>query len=53
MGFPVDHHIQENLGHGIDRFGLEFGNDFLKKILKHQKTPNLLYFAKDRTGFFL
>ena len=34
VGFSVDHHIQENLGHGIDRFGLEFGNDFLKKILK-------------------
>ncbi len=34
MGFSVDYHIQENLGHGIDRFGLEFGNNFLKKILK-------------------
>ena len=27
MGFSVDYHIQENLGHGIDRFGLEFGNN--------------------------
>ena len=34
MGFSVDHHIQDNLGHGIDKFGLKFGNDFLKKIFK-------------------
>ncbi len=31
--FDVDYHIQENLGHGIDNEGLEFGEKFVQRIL--------------------
>ena len=33
LGFEVDYHIQENLGHGIDNQGLEFGESFVHRIL--------------------
>ncbi len=33
LGFEVDYHIQENLGHGIDNQGLEFGESFAHRIL--------------------
>ena len=33
LGFVVDYRIQENLGHGIDNEGLEFGENFIQKIL--------------------
>ena len=34
LDFDVEYHIQENLGHGIDNEGLEYGENFIKKILK-------------------
>ena len=34
LDFDVDYLIQENLGHGIDNGGLEFGENFIRKILR-------------------
>jgi len=33
LGFNVDYHLQNELGHGIDGFGLNFGLEFAKKTL--------------------
>lgn len=30
LGFDVSYHIQDNLGHGIDNFGLDFGLNLIK-----------------------
>jgi len=33
LGFDVEYFIQEDLGHGIDDYGLDFGLNFLKKTI--------------------
>jgi len=32
LGFDINYHLQKNLGHGIDNFGLDYGLKFIKKI---------------------
>ena len=33
LNFDVEFHIQDNLGHGIDGFGLDFGFNFVQNII--------------------